>query len=135
MTDGRYDTWGLGHEEEGTLRWISLTLGFMVLALNLVVCLLFAHLVWWLHRPYASRPGSARWWLLAVVLLGIPGWIAYKILRPRDSLLSCPQCGRLRSVANERCPFCLAIWPAAVAADTDVIDTQIDEPVDVAAEV
>jgi len=76
------------------------------------------------HRPYEKRPGEAGRWFLAVLLLGIPGWIVYRIFRPREALLNCPRCGRLRSPATVACPFCNAPWGAAERFDTDIIQVK-----------
>ncbi|HUW82851.1 MAG TPA: hypothetical protein VMZ31_08650 [Phycisphaerae bacterium] len=76
------------------------------------------------HRPHQKRPGEARRWFLAVLLLGIPGWIVYRIYRPREALVNCPRCGRLRSPATITCPFCNAPWTPAQRLDSDIIHVE-----------
>jgi len=76
------------------------------------------------HRPHQKRPGEAGRWQLVVLLLGIPGWIVYRVYRPREALVNCPRCGRLRSPATVTCPFCNAQWTPAQRLDTDIIHVE-----------
>jgi hypothetical protein len=45
-------------------------------------------------------------WGLTTVLLGLPAYVTYRLVRPRVALSLCPSCGRGRRVDRDTCHHC-----------------------------
>lgn len=54
--------------------------------------------------------GAGRLWFVLGLLLGIPAWITFAIVRPRAALVTCGNCGELRRPDRARCHACGAGW-------------------------
>ena len=48
--------------------------------------------------------------MLATVALGLAGYIAYRLTRPKVVMVTCANCGRLRRPDLERCQHCGRSW-------------------------
>jgi hypothetical protein len=125
--DKRFDRWGQmpnldrWRNDIEQVRVFMVSIAAPVLLWSVAIGSLLGWHVKRRHRPHEKRPGEAQRWFLAVLLLGIPGWIVYRIFRPREALVNCPRCGRLRSPATVVCPFCNAPWTPAQPLDTDIV--------------
>jgi hypothetical protein len=80
------------------------------LSLSLVISALLA---WRVGRD-AGTVGFTRrgrqWWVLAIVLGGLPAYATYRLTRPTIALVTCANCGRMRRPDKEVCHQCGATW-------------------------
>jgi len=69
-----------------------------------------------------------RWWVVATVLLGLPGYVTYRLTRPGVVQVSCRSCGRLRRPDFERCQHCGWGWqvaPGAACPSWRIVDEEV----------
>ena len=76
--------------------------------------LLLGAVLGWLAKREAAALGYApkarQAWAGAILLLGIPGYLTWRLTRPRVSRVTCDNCGQLRRTDFARCQFCQAEW-------------------------
>ncbi|MHC4740176.1 MAG: hypothetical protein ACYS9Y_14805, partial [Planctomycetota bacterium] len=56
---------------------------------------------------------SKLYWLIGTVVFGLAAYISYRLTRPRETLVSCPNCGRLRRPDMDKCHRCGSGWVVA----------------------
>jgi hypothetical protein len=56
-------------------------------------------------------------WMLAVLLFGLVGYITYRVVRYREVLVTCLNCGKMRRCDEEECHRCGAGWELPEAAE------------------
>ena len=61
-------------------------------------------------------------WTVAVLFLGLAGFVMFWLSGVRPRTVACPACRRPRRIDQEQCSQCGAAWPAHVADDTEIID-------------
>ncbi|MDR3402089.1 MAG: hypothetical protein P4L99_06280 [Chthoniobacter sp.] len=61
-------------------------------------------------------------WTVAVLLLGLGGFVMFWLTGARPRTVACPACRRPRRIDHEQCSQCGAAWPAHAADDTEIID-------------
>jgi hypothetical protein len=49
-------------------------------------------------------------WRIAIVILGLPAYITYRLMRPRVTLVTCGNCGVGRRPDQEKCHHCGSPW-------------------------
>ena len=52
-------------------------------------------------------------WRWAGILLGLAGYITYRVTRPKVSLVTCENCGKPRRADRDRCHLCNSDWDVA----------------------
>lgn len=81
---------------------------------------LLAVVLAWRVRKDALGTGlgsrAAQRWFVGTLLLGLVGWLTYRLVRPRVALVTCPNCGRSRRPDLATCHHCRAPWPETDAA-------------------
>jgi hypothetical protein len=50
------------------------------------------------------------WWLLGTLCFGLTAYITYRLTKPKDVLVTCANCGRLRRPDMESCHHCRSKW-------------------------
>ena len=87
---------------------------FLAALLFLLPALAFSGFLSWRVVRDAAVMGLSRraWWLwgLAILALGLPVYITYRLTRPRVALALCSNCGRGRRVDREVCHHCGGGW-------------------------
>ncbi len=59
----------------------------------------------------AGLSGKAiQWWTIVTFLFGLPAYITYRLTRPRETLVTCKNCGHLRRPDMETCHRCGSKW-------------------------
>ncbi|MCK5225224.1 MAG: hypothetical protein KAQ89_00755 [Planctomycetes bacterium] len=53
---------------------------------------------------------AKRCWLFGTILFGLSAYIAYKLTKPKDSLITCQNCGKTRRPDMVRCHRCGSKW-------------------------
>jgi len=53
------------------------------------------------------------YWLIGSICFGPVAYITYRLTRPRETLVSCPNCGRLRRPDMDKCHRCGSGWVVA----------------------
>jgi hypothetical protein len=69
--------------------------------------------------------GSAKfWWMVVTVAFGLSAYITYRLTRPKDTLVTCTNCGRMRRPDMDRCHQCGSKWevPELVAPMWRVVE-------------
>jgi hypothetical protein len=56
-----------------------------------------------------SKPACLTWYLLTL-FFGVPAYITWRIVRPKEVMVTCKNCGKLRRVEFERCQHCKSPW-------------------------
>jgi len=49
-------------------------------------------------------------WMIGTIAFGLPGYITYRLTRPRETLVTCANCGNLRRPDMDRCHHCGSKW-------------------------
>lgn len=49
-------------------------------------------------------------WILATIFLGLPAYVAYRMTRPKGSLVTCSNCGQGRRSDQDKCHRCSSVW-------------------------
>jgi hypothetical protein len=58
-----------------------------------------------------GMPRNARKaWILATIFLGLPAYVAYRMARPKGSLVTCSNCGQGRRADQDKCHRCSSVW-------------------------
>jgi hypothetical protein len=53
---------------------------------------------------------AIKWWVIATFLFGLPAYITYRITRPKEILVTCQNCGKMRRPDMETCHRCGNKW-------------------------
>ena len=53
---------------------------------------------------------TRRWWLLGTIAFGLAGYITYKLIRPKITLVTCANCGKPRRPDADICHRCGSKW-------------------------
>jgi hypothetical protein len=65
-------------------------------------------------RKDAAFIGLAKnerfFWIIGTIAFGLVGYIVYRLHRPKLTLVTCQNCGRLRRPDMDRCHHCNAKW-------------------------
>ncbi|MBN2316482.1 MAG: hypothetical protein JXM79_21320 [Sedimentisphaerales bacterium] len=74
-------------------------------------------------------PKARRRWIVGTVAFGLPAYITYKLTRPKTTLVTCINCGKLRRPDMEKCHHCNSPWhiPERTPPAWRVLDEDIDE--------
>lgn len=55
--------------------------------------------------------GTAKqWWTVGTIAFGLPAYITYRLTRPKETLVTCQNCGQLRRPDMEVCHRCGGKW-------------------------
>jgi hypothetical protein len=49
-------------------------------------------------------------WMIGTIGFGLPGYITYRLTRPRMTLVTCANCGKLRRPDMDKCHHCGSKW-------------------------
>jgi len=49
-------------------------------------------------------------WMIGTIGFGLPGYITYRLTRPRETLVTCANCGKLRRPDMDKCHHCGSKW-------------------------
>jgi hypothetical protein len=95
-------------------RQVNIILRFLAALLFMLPALLLAGLLSWRVTRDAEIVGlsqrARRVWLLATLAFGLVGYITYKLTRPKETLVTCVNCGKLRRPDMDRCHRCGSRW-------------------------
>jgi asparagine N-glycosylation enzyme membrane subunit Stt3 len=82
-------------------------LGFMIIAIPVVIIALNIALLVWVARDAKSRGmDSAVLWMVLVMFTSVIGLIIYTFSRPQGNLVQCASCHNKRLQASAKCPHC-----------------------------
>ena len=97
--------------------WQSSILRVTLLTLIMLPSLLLSIILAWRINRNAKLIGltlrQRRLWIIATLLLGLSVYIAYRIMRPRNAVVTCSNCGNMRRVDYDTCHNCQATWQQA----------------------
>lgn len=98
---------------------------------SILLALLLGRRIWIRSRLLGCTQKSKVIWFWATVAFGVPAFIAFKLTRPKETPVTCFQCGKLRRPADPQCHWCNADWdtttqspPAWRIADEQNIQTE-----------
>jgi len=87
---------------------------FLLVLILMLPGILFAALLGWriardaaiLGLPHKTR----RFWLLGILVFGLPAYITYRLTRPKITLVTCTNCGKPRRPDTDTCHRCGSKW-------------------------
>ncbi|MBC8472308.1 MAG: hypothetical protein H8D56_22840 [Planctomycetes bacterium] len=92
----------------------SILITFLIALLIMIPAILFACFLSWLVVRDALLIGlsrnSRRIWLLGILTFGLIAYIAYRLTRPKITLVTCQNCGRPRRPDIPKCYNCKSDW-------------------------
>ncbi len=95
-------------------RQANIILRFLAALLFMVPALLLAGLLSWRVVRDAEIVGlsrtAGRLWLVGTIAFGLAGYITYRLTRPKERLVTCDNCGKLRRPDMDRCHRCGSRW-------------------------
>ena len=53
---------------------------------------------------------AKKWWIAGTIAFGLPAYITYRLTRPKETLVTCQNCGQLRRPDMETCHRCGSKW-------------------------
>jgi hypothetical protein len=53
---------------------------------------------------------AKKWWFIGTIAFGLPAYITYRMTRPKETLVSCQNCGKMRRPDMETCHHCGSKW-------------------------
>jgi hypothetical protein len=53
---------------------------------------------------------AKKWWTVGTFAFGLPAYITYRLTRPKETLVTCQNCGNMRRPDMERCHRCGSKW-------------------------
>jgi len=53
---------------------------------------------------------AKKWWTIGTIAFGLPAYITYRLTRPKETLVTCQNCGQLRRPDMETCHRCGSKW-------------------------
>jgi len=53
---------------------------------------------------------AKKWWTIGTIAFGLSAYITYRLTRPKETLVTCQNCGQLRRPDMERCHRCGSKW-------------------------
>ena len=53
---------------------------------------------------------AKKWWTVGTAAFGLPAYITYRLTRPKETLVTCQNCGQLRRPDMETCHRCGSKW-------------------------
>ncbi len=87
---------------------------FYVLLLIMSPSVILSACLAWLIRKDVTAVGlSGRaklYWTVGTILFGLSAYITYKLTKPKDTLVSCQNCGKMRRPDMVRCHRCGGKW-------------------------
>jgi hypothetical protein len=92
----------------------SILITFLIALFFMIPAILFAGFLSWLVVRDALLIGlsrkSRRIWLLGTLVFGLVAYITYRLTRPKITLVTCQNCGRLRRPDMIKCHHCKSDW-------------------------
>ncbi|MBM4103113.1 MAG: hypothetical protein FJ263_03555 [Planctomycetes bacterium] len=86
------------------LLWLFLMLPSLVLSLLLATSARIKAAQ--MGYPALSKDG----WFVAILTFGIPAYITFRLMLPKERMITCANCGNLRRVEFENCQSCKRDW-------------------------
>jgi hypothetical protein len=87
---------------------------FLLVLLLMLPGIMFAALLAWRVARDASIIGlsnnTRRFWLAETLVFGLVGYIMYRLTRPKVTLVTCANCGKLRRPDADICHHCGSKW-------------------------
>lgn len=84
--------------------------GLLLISPSIILAIVLA----WLVEKDAILVGlseNARlFWMIGTIAFGLSGYITYRLTRPKETLVTCVNCGRLRRPDMDRCHRCGSKW-------------------------
>jgi hypothetical protein len=53
---------------------------------------------------------AKKWWMIGTIAFGLPAYITYRLTKPKETLVTCQNCGKMRRPDMERCHRCGSKW-------------------------
>lgn len=82
----------------------------MLMMPSILLALFLGRCIWIQSRLLGSAQKNRIIWFWATVAFGIPAFITFKLTRPKETPVTCFQCGKLRRPADPQCHWCNADW-------------------------
>jgi len=110
--------------------------GLAIIAPSIVLAVVLACLLARRTRRMGLSNDARLFWGIATTAFGVPAYLTYRLTEPRERLVTCPNCGKLRRPDMDRCHHCQSPWdvPELVAPAWRVLDGAQESATDILSE-
>jgi hypothetical protein len=99
----------MARDYEGNIFYMLLIVLLLMLPGIMFACILGWRV--WRDAAIIGLSNKARQiWLAGTLVFGLPGYITYRLTRPRVTLVTCANCGKTRRPDTEKCHHCGSKW-------------------------
>ena len=84
--------------------------GVLLILPSIILSIFFAARVVRDAAKVGFSEDARLWWLLGTLCFGLTAYITYRLTKPKDVLVTCPNCGRLRRTDMDICHHCRSKW-------------------------
>lgn len=113
----------IGRADQESFSW-QILIGFLIICPSLILSAFLA----WRGNIDAGRVGLSKnakaLWLVGTIAFGLVAYITYRLTRPRITLVTCANCGKMRRPDQDNCHHCNDTWkgPELAAPAWRVVD-------------
>jgi uncharacterized paraquat-inducible protein A len=84
--------------------------GPIFIGLSLILSVWLARKVWKDAKLIGLSSRAGKLWIAGTIAFGLPAYITYRLTRPKETLVTCQNCGKMRRPDMERCHRCGSKW-------------------------
>jgi len=84
--------------------------GLLIILPSIILAILLAWRVGKDATVVGLSENARVFWILETIAFGLPGYITYRLTRPKITLVTCTNCGKLRRPDMDRCHRCGSRW-------------------------
>jgi hypothetical protein len=90
--------------------WERIFVAFIIMSPSIVLICILIFQVNREAKFLGLLPESRRAWKYGILLFGLPAYITWRIVRPKEVMVTCKNCGKLRRPEFENCQHCKSLW-------------------------
>ena len=96
--------------ERGDAVMLRFFVAILIISPSIILSLLLAWRVKKNSLAVGLSKRARRWWFWSTIAFGLSVYISYRLTRPKEALVTCINCGRLRRPDMDNCHLCGSGW-------------------------